>query len=83
MMSTIDQIGSLVRFHRKKAGLTQKQLADFACVGKTVVFDIEKGKTTVRLDTLIKVLAVLNISLDATSPLISAFREAETQTRKP
>ena len=38
------------------------------------VFEIEKGKITVRLQTLMKVLAVLNISLEFKSPLMNEFR---------
>ena len=57
-------------FHRKKSKLTQKQLADLAGVGKTVVFDIEKGKETVQLNSLLKVLSVLNIKLEMKSSLM-------------
>jgi len=37
-------LGALVKEHRKKAGLTQLELANLAAVGKTTVFDIEKIK---------------------------------------
>lgn len=60
----------IIRFHRKKSGQTQKALADLAGVGKTVVFDIEKGKTSVRFDTLLKVLDTLNIKIIYSSPII-------------
>jgi HTH-type transcriptional regulator / antitoxin HipB len=63
-------LGDAVRAHRKAAGLTQPELAKLAGVGKTVVFDIEKGKATVRLATLLRVLAVLNLHLDWRSPLM-------------
>ena len=49
------QIAKIAKFHRKKSGLTQKQLADIAGVGKTVVFDVEKGKRTVQLSTLLNI----------------------------
>ena len=58
-----------IRKHRKAAKLTQQQLAEMAGVGKTVVFDIEKGKKTIKLDTLRKVLKVLNIKVQLISPL--------------
>jgi y4mF family transcriptional regulator len=64
------QIGKIIIFHRKKSKLTQKQLADLAGVGKTVVFDIEKGKETVQLNSLLKVLSVLNIKLEMKSSLM-------------
>ena len=69
------EIGRMVRFHRKKAALSQEQLAFLADVGKTVIFDIEKGKLSVQLDTLWKVLRVLNIRLDFQGPLMSLFKE--------
>lgn len=59
MIST--DIAKMVRYFRKQSGLSQQQLAQLAGVGKTVVFDIEKGKKTVRLNTLLKILEVLNI----------------------
>lgn len=67
---TSKQIGKAIIFHRKKSKLTQKQLADLAGVGKTVVFDIEKGKETIQLNSLLKVLSVLNIKLKMISSLM-------------
>ncbi len=63
------EIAKAVRFHRKQANLSQKQLADYADIGKTAVFDIEHGKPTVRLQTLLKVLRILNIKLIVVAPL--------------
>lgn len=65
------EIGQMIRDHRKKAGLSQLELAKLAGTGKTAVFDIEKGKGTVRLDTLLKILNVLNIQMKFVSPLMS------------
>mgnify|MGYP003542157756 CR=1 FL=1 len=67
---TSNRIGKIIIFHRKKSKLTQKQLADLAGVGKTVVFDIEKGKETVQLNSLLKVLSVLNIKFEMKSSLM-------------
>jgi len=67
---TSKQVATVVIFHRKKSKLTQKQLADLAGVGKTVVFDIEKGKETVQLNSLLKVISVLNIKLEMKSSLM-------------
>ena len=39
-------LGALIKDHRKKAGLTQLELANLAGVGKTTVFDIEKNKNS-------------------------------------
>lgn len=55
-----EEIAHLIRQHRKAAGLRRVQLADLAGEGKTVIYDIGNGKESVRLDTLKKVLKVLN-----------------------
>jgi y4mF family transcriptional regulator len=74
---TSKQIGKIINLHRKKSKLTQKQLADLAGVGKTVVFDIEKGKETVQLNSLLKVLSVLNIKLEMKSPLMQLMERKD------
>jgi len=63
-------LATIIKMHRKAAKLTQLQLAELAGVGKTVVFDIEKGKDTVKLQTLLRILKVLNIEMQFTSPLL-------------
>ncbi len=63
------ELGQAVSRHRRVAGLTQLELARLAGVGKSAVFDIEKGKPTVRLETLRRVLTTLNIELLWRSPL--------------
>lgn len=68
-MSDFD-LGALIKDHRKKAGLTQLELANLAGVGKTTVFDIEKNKESVRWNNLLAVLHVLNIKVEFKSPLI-------------
>lgn len=68
-----NEIGDIIRFHRKKSGLTQKALADIAGVGKTVVFDIENGKNSVRFDNILKVAGVLNIKITYTGPLMKQY----------
>ena len=67
-------IGDIVRFHRKQAGLSQKELADLAEIGKTAVFDIEKGKNNFRIDTFLRILNVLNIKIEFNGQLMSLWR---------
>ncbi len=68
-------IGEIVLFHRKQSGLTRDQLSVLAGVGKTVIYDIEKGKETIRFYTLKKVLKALNIRISYTSPLVETLHE--------
>ena len=65
-----DQLAEVLKLHRKAARLSRIQLAELAGVGKTVIYDLEKGKESVQLDTLRKILKVLNISIVITSPLM-------------
>ncbi len=62
-------LAQLISQTRKQARLTQAELAALAGVGKTVVWDLEHGKQTIRLETLSKVLASLNIDLIVRSPI--------------
>ncbi len=73
-------LSQCIHFHRKKSGLTRIALAKFAGVGKTVIYDIEHGKQTIQLDTLLKILSVLNISLYLESPLMKNFEEVQDVT---
>jgi y4mF family transcriptional regulator len=62
-------LGALIKNHRKKAGLTQLELANLAGVGKTTVFDVEKNKESIRWNNLLAILHVLNIKIEFKSPL--------------
>jgi y4mF family transcriptional regulator len=72
-MNYIQHLSDIVIYHRKKAGLSQKSLAEIAGVGKTVVFDIEKGKETVQFKSILNVLKALNISIELNSPLMDKY----------
>ena len=68
IMITSHEIAKTIRYFRKRSGLSQQQLAKLAGVGKTAVFDLEKGKETVQLNTLLKILDILNIKLNFKTP---------------
>ena len=68
-----NKLSDIIFFHRKQSGLTQQELAELAGVGKNLVYELENGKQSVRLENLLKVLRVLNIELDFQSPLRDAF----------
>lgn len=64
-----ESLGAIVRRHRKLGGLSRERLAEIAGVGKTVIYDIEHGKASVRYSTVQKVLGALNIKVRFISPL--------------
>ena len=72
-MTQLQTLAEIIKMHRKAAGLSRAQLAEMAGVGKTVIYDIEKGKESIRLNTLQKVLKVLNIKIELTSPLMDSL----------
>jgi len=77
-MIDFKEISETILYHRKATGISQKELAELAGVGKTVVFDIEKGKETVRFSSLMKVLLVLNINISLESKLMEAYRNEKS-----
>jgi transcriptional regulator with XRE-family HTH domain len=74
-----EQTGDIIRFHRRKAGLSRIALAHLAGVGKSSIYDIENHKTSVRCSTLHKVLTALNIRLVFESPLMESFRRTQRE----
>ncbi len=53
------QLGTVLRAARKKLGLTQPQLALAAGVGVRFIVDLEAGKTTLRLENVLRVIDAL------------------------
>lgn len=70
-------LATIIKKHRKTAGLSQLRLSELAGVGKTVIFDIEKGKKSVRIDTLRKILSALNITVQLHSPIMKNLMQNE------
>lgn len=73
----VNYLARCIHYHRKQSGLTQRALAQFAGVGKTVIYDIEHGKASIQLNTLLKILNILNISIHLEGPLMKSFEEIE------
>jgi y4mF family transcriptional regulator len=73
----IDEISRIVKYHRKQSGLSREKLANLAGVGKTVVYDIEKGKETIQLKSLVNVLEALNIHLKLDTPFNKKSEDEE------
>lgn len=53
------EVGDFVRGERKRQGLTQQQLANKSGVGLNFVYQLEKNKPSVQLDSLNQVLRAL------------------------
>lgn len=69
VISTKD-FGNLIHDARKKAKLTQTQLAGTSGVGERFLRELEKGKATCQLAKALFVAQMLGIKLDAQLPQI-------------
>lgn len=58
-ISTTSQLGATLRVARKRLGLTQPQLALAAGVGVRFIVELEAGKPTMRIEPVLRVIAVL------------------------
>ncbi|OAI13401.1 MULTISPECIES: helix-turn-helix transcriptional regulator [Methylomonas] len=58
-IQSTQQLGQALRTARKQLGLTQSELALAAGVGVRFIVDLEAGKPTVRLETVMRVIEAL------------------------
>jgi HTH-type transcriptional regulator / antitoxin HipB len=75
-MTVNSELQNIILYHRKKAKLSRNELAELAGVGKTVIYDLEKGKTTVKWNTIFTILQALNINIKFQSPLMEVYEKS-------
>ncbi len=63
-IDTPQTLGQIARATRKRLGLTQPQLALAAGVGVRFIVELEAGKPTVRLESVLRVLHALGVQLN-------------------
>lgn len=63
LAQTSAEIGAIVRARRKTLGVTQAELAGLADVGARFVVELERGKETLELGKVLRVLDRLGIQL--------------------
>ena len=61
---TARELGTVIRERRRELNLTQQQLADQAKVGRTWLVAVEAGHQRAELDKVLRVLGVLDLTLD-------------------
>jgi len=64
----MSDLAALVRTLREQLRLTQRELASRAGVGPRAVWDLERGKPTIRLDVVTRVLAVFGRRVSVAEP---------------
>ena len=68
-----EQLAALISWHRKRAGLSQIELARHAGVSRYVVQDLESGAGRTTWARLMPVLRTLNIQLLPQGPLVDEW----------
>ena len=79
-IQTTEQLGQALRAARKQLGLTQPQLALAAGVGVRFIVDLEAGKTTLRLENVLRVIDALGGKLELLG-LPSSVPENDTRDK--
>jgi len=74
-----NQLASLIAWHRKRAGLSQTDLARHAGVSRYVVQDLEAGMGRTTWKKLEPVLRVLNLRLEPEGPLVAEWQKERTE----
>ncbi|MBR1908539.1 helix-turn-helix transcriptional regulator [bacterium] len=59
-----NQIGEVIKYYRKKSGLTQAELAEKIGLSEKHVSKIERGQNIIKLDTFLKMAEILNFTLE-------------------
>ncbi len=77
-IQTTAQLGDALRSARKRLGLTQPQLALAAGVGVRFIVDLESGKPTVRLESVLRVIDALGGTLQLRG-LASSAHETQAE----
>ena len=64
-LSTMEDVGRLIRARRRKLGYTQAELAEIVGVGVTYLSHLENGKETAEMGKALHLLQMLGIDLYA------------------
>jgi y4mF family transcriptional regulator len=67
-ISSVKELGELIRRTRKGQGMTQPEFAGACGVGVRFIVDLEKGKETCEVGKVFLVISMLGIKLDLKVP---------------
>lgn len=62
-----DQIGAIIRRHRRKLKLSQNELGERAGLRQETISLIETGNAATRIDTILAILAALDLEFQVTA----------------
>lgn len=62
-LTTMEDIGKIIRDTRKEQGLTQEELAGISGTGRRFISDLENGKNSIQTGKLLLVIKALVLNL--------------------
>lgn len=62
--NNLKEIGKRIKKQRKQQGLTQEKLAELMDVSIQMVSNLERGNKSIRIENLINLCKILNVSTD-------------------
>ena len=74
----MNKLKDIVRYHRKQAKLSRRELSDLSGASTTFLSDLEGGKETIQYDKVLDVLKTLNISLAFESPIMKELNDEKS-----
>jgi HTH-type transcriptional regulator / antitoxin HipB len=80
--TSIGDIGRTLRLLRKRQALTQAEAAGLTGVGVRFMSELENGKPTVRLETLIKVLRGYGLQIQLVGPGLADLLADDQEDRR-
>lgn len=72
-----DQLGNFIRRARKKQGLSQAELGERTGLRQASISLLETGNPAIRLDTLLSVLAVLDLDMSISTRSQTSLSDLE------
>ena len=63
MLTSMEEIGNLIRETRKKQGLSQEDLAGISGTGRRFISDVENGKNNIQVGKLLLVIGALGLNV--------------------
>ncbi|MBQ3004358.1 MAG: helix-turn-helix transcriptional regulator [Clostridia bacterium] len=80
--SDLISIGKRIQTRRKQMGYTQEQLSELMNVSIQMISNLERGNKAIRIDNLIKLCQILNVSCDYILTGQEALKDIEILSEK-
>lgn len=77
LVRSAKQLGNIIRSARKKAHLTQMALSNKSGLRQETISLIENGNAATRIDTILRVIAMLDLDLEITARKKPSLKDLE------